>query len=225
MNKDTAVILLAGGCGSRMKSSTPKQFLSINNKPIARYSFDLFMSMDNISEIVVVCAPEFRHLFMQTNQDLVLTFALPGERRQDSVYNGLKALQTAAEYVCVHDAARPCITPSLIKRVMDEAHIHGAATVGMPIRFTVKESDGHHFVKNTPDRSQIWEIQTPQVIRCDWMHEGFEYILKHNLTVTDDVSVVELLKKQVKLVEGSYANIKITTPEDLLLTTQLINNG
>jgi 2-C-methyl-D-erythritol 4-phosphate cytidylyltransferase len=222
--KDIAVILLAGGIGSRMKSKTPKQFLSINNKPIAQYSFDIFITLPNISEIVVVCAPEFRHLFSLSNPKITLTFAMPGERRQDSVFNGLNAIQKNVDYVCVHDSARPCINKELVQRVIDEARTHGAATVGMPIKFTVKESDHNNFVNNTPDRSRIWEIQTPQVIRFDWLHEGFQHTLKHNITVTDDVSVVELLKKPVKLVEGSYANIKITTPEDLILSSHLINN-
>lgn len=222
MSKDVTVILLAGGVGSRMQSKVPKQYLSLKNKPVALHSFELFMSLPEVAEIVVVSAPEYRSLFQQINPEIMLTFAMPGERRQDSVYSGLCAMKSQPQYVCVHDSARPCISAPLVRRVIDAAREHGAATSGMPIKFTVKECNGHHFVTNTPDRSHIWEIQTPQVIRADWLREGFQYALKHNLTVTDDVSLVELVNKTVKLVEGSYANLKITTPDDLILSEYLI---
>jgi 2-C-methyl-D-erythritol 4-phosphate cytidylyltransferase len=212
-----SVILLCGGKGTRMKSDIPKQFLSLNKKPVACYSFDVFKSMPEVAEIVIVSDTLYRHHF-----PLDIPFALPGERRQDSVFNGLKALQKNSRMICVHDSARPFIDQALVRRVIQAAEEHGAATAAMPVKFTLKEHDGNCLVKNTPDRSKYWEIQTPQIIRSDRFVEGFEFVNKNHLTVTDDVSIVESLGYPVKLVEGCYANLKITTPEDLALAEFLV---
>ena len=214
MNAKISAILLAGGKGTRMQMPTPKQFLLLKEKPIALYSFQLLAAMPEIQEIVVVCEPEFRFIF-QAEASKTITFAAPGERRQDSVYNGLKAIQQAADTVCVHDAARPFITAPLVQRVLLAAQEHGAAAAGMPIKFTLKEHDGNAFVKSTPDRSLYWEIQTPQAIRTPLLIEGFRKADAQRLTFTDDVSLVESLQLPVKLVRGCHSNIKITTPEDL----------
>lgn len=210
------VILVAGGSGSRMKTAIPKQYLSFKGKPIARHSFDLFQEMQEVCEIVVVCAPEYRHLFTCENALIPVTYAQPGLRRQDSVYHGFQAMRTRPSLICVHDAARPFITHSIVRRTLAAAAKHGAATAAMPIRFTVKESNDEQLVKNTPDRSRIWEIQTPQVMRPHLLEEGFRVASENHLTVTDDVSLVELLHHPVKLVEGCYSNTKITTPDDLV---------
>lgn len=210
------VILVAGGSGSRMKLATPKQYLCFQGKPLARHSFDLFQTMPEMCEIVVVCAEEYRHLFSQDDSPVTVTYAQPGLRRQDSVYHGFQAICSNPSLVCIHDAARPFITDALVRRTLLAANEYGAATAAMPVRFTVKESDAGQLVKHTPERSKIWEIQTPQVIQPHLLKEGFHLATKNNLTVSDDVSLVELLQKPVKLVEGCYSNIKITTPEDLV---------
>ncbi len=209
-----SVILVAGGIGSRMQAPQPKQFLPLHGKPIVRYSLDLFLSMPEISEVILVCHPAYRHFFAN---DRVI-FALPGERRQDSVYNGLQEVKNS-DFVCIHDSARPNITIDNVREVIEAAKEHGAAALGMPIKFTIKESDADDFVVCTPDRSKIWEIQTPQVIRYDLLNEGFKL---EGLTVTDDVSLVEHLGRPVKLVKGSYSNLKITTKEDLAIAHQLL---
>lgn len=224
-SKNVSVILLAGGIGSRMQSQVPKQFLMLKNKPIALYSFELFLSLPEVSELVVVCAPQFRHLFTSNQSLIPISFALPGERRQDSVYNGLQAMTLSSSLTCIHDSARPFITEKLIRRVIDAAWDHDAAAPGMPVRFTVKECDGKQVVVSTPDRNNIWEIQTPQVIRTEILKKGFAHALENGLTVTDDVSLVEHLKLPVKLVEGSYNNCKITVPEDLALSEFLLKES
>jgi 2-C-methyl-D-erythritol 4-phosphate cytidylyltransferase len=217
--RNVGVILLAGGIGSRMQSSTPKQFLQLGEKPIAQYGLDIFLEMGEITQLVLVCAPEYRVLF--PNKDSRLTFALPGKRRQDSVYSGLQELDSSCSLVCVHDAARPFITSELVRRVINAASEHGAATAGMPIKFTVKECCSQQMISQTLERSRIWEIQTPQVMQRDLLQRGFSFAHSHNITVTDDVSLVELLQHSVKVVEGSYNNIKITTPEDLAISQHL----
>lgn len=221
MRQQTSVILLAGGIGTRMQSIAPKQFLNLNEKPIVCYSFELFLNMPEVDEIIVVCMPDFRNFFSTTSTKPIL-FALPGKRRQDSVYNGLK--ESTKEIICIHDAARPFIDRDLVLRVLEAGKKYGAATVGMPVKFTIKESDSQNFVINTPDRSKIWEIQTPQVLERQTIFKGFEYANSYGLTVTDDVSLAELIKKPVKLVEGSHTNLKITIPADLTIANHLLHS-
>lgn len=216
-----SVILLCGGQGTRMQSKLPKQFLKINEKMIALYSFDVFKQMPEVAEIVVVCEPDYQHYFSLNDLSIPLHFAPPGMRRQDSVYNGLQALRAKAPFTCVHDSARPFITPPIVRRVMHAAEEVGAASAGMPLKFTIKKHHGNHLVEETPDRSKYWEIQTPQIMRTDLLKKGFELIKQTNLEVTDDVSLVEALGLPVKLVAGCYTNFKITTPDDL----ELAKNG
>ncbi len=210
-----SVILLAGGRGSRMKSTLPKQYHELNGKPIAHYSLDTFLSMDDVHEVIVVCDPTYHNYFSR----YPVKFALPGERRQDSLYNGLQL--ASCPWVCSHDAARPFITSPMLERLFKAGKNVGAATLGMPMKWTVKRSthDGH--VDQTLERDLLWEAQTPQLISKDVLHKGFNHAIEHNLTVTDDVALAELVKHRVKLVEGAYHNLKITTPEDLSIAQQL----
>lgn len=219
----TSVILLAGGMGTRMLSPIPKQFLAIDQKPIALYSFEIFLAMPEIDEIIVVCAEDFRALFKNANtSSKPVAFALPGARRQDSVFNGFQIVSN--DLVCVHDSARPFIDIDLVSRVLESGYEHGAATAAIPVKFTIKESDPENFVRNTPDRNKLWEIQTPQVLRRDIMAKGFEYANQEDITVTDDVSLAELIGRPVKLVEGSHINLKVTVPSDLKIAYQLLQS-
>ena len=213
-----SVILLAGGHGSRMKSDLPKQYLQLGGKPIAHHSLEIFLSMSSVHEVIVVCEPTYRNYFSDFN----VKFALPGKRRQDSLYNGLQV--ATGQFICSHDAARPFITIDMIQRLFKAGQQTGAATVGMPMKCTIKLSDDNGHVSKTVNRELVWEGQTPQFISKGVLESGFKYALKHNLTVTDDVSLPELIKHPVKLVEGAYSNIKITTPEDLFVAQQLHKN-
>lgn len=216
-----SVILLAGGIGSRMKSSTPKQFLLLKNKPIAQYSLDVFLAMPETAEIIVVCEPNLRQHFSRNDK---LKWALPGPRRQDTAYNGLQKVSTDASYVCIHDACRPFIDTELVRRVFSASRACGAAAAAMPLRFTIKEADHSGTVVDTPDRTFFWEIQTPQMLEKRLLVEGFAKAHANKLTVTDDTSLAELLGAPVKLTEGSYSNIKITTPEDYIMAKMLVNS-
>ena len=204
-----SVILLAGGVGSRMKSSTPKQFLLLNGKPVALHSFDLFASFEMISEIIVVCDPLYRSLFPSNTN-----FALPGARRQDSLFNGMQKISTQCDLVCVHDAARPLLEHSDLQKLLAEAAKHRAAALAVPMKCTIKQADEQGFVTTTLDRTTLWEMQTPQVATPALLMEGFKIAQEKNLTVTDEAMLVELTGHPFKLVTGSHSNIKITTPED-----------
>src|ERR1700733_2823501 len=157
--KKMSVILLAGGQGTRFGAAKPKQFLELCAKPIALYSYELFCKREDIREIIIVCAPHFRILFNQKSSHIEVKFALPGERRQDSVFQGLQNVDVLSDFVCVHDSARPLITHSLIDRLFSTARENGAAAPGVPIKFTIKECNQDLFVTHTPDRSLLWEIQ------------------------------------------------------------------
>lgn len=227
MNMETnipfSVIFLAGGIGMRMRSAIPKQYLSIRQKPLALYSFEILASLPEIQHFIVVCEPQYDSLFLSCDKakELQLQFARPGLRRQDSVYNGMKILKNDC-LVCIHDSARPMIDSEIVRQAVQTAHNWGASAVGVKVRSTIKVCDGAQVVIDTPNRDSLWEIQTPQVIRLELLEEGFNHANKYRLTVTDDVSLIELLGKPVKIVEGSYANIKVTNPEDLMFIEKLI---
>lgn len=218
-SKDVAVILLAGGTGSRFGGDTPKQFLPLGGRPLITHSFEQLSKLQDLAELVVVCDPQYRCHFPEGTR-----FALPGERRQDSVYHGLLALKSDADYVCIHDGARPFVSDEMIGNVLDAARAHGAAAAGMPVKYTVKQHGGDHFVVDTPDRSRLWEIQTPQIMRRDWLQEGFQMAIGRGITATDDTSLIELAGHPVKLVEGSYSNIKVTTREDMAFASHVLSN-
>lgn len=212
-----SLILLAGGKGERMNRSLPKQFLPLQEKAIALHSLEVFAQCPEVNEIIVVSKPEYRHYFA----DYSVQFAHPGSRRQDSLLNGLQKVASNSQWICIHDAARPFITPHMVSTLIIEGKKTGAATLGMPIKATIKEVTEENLVHRTLDRSQIWEIQTPQFIKKEILEKGFEEAHRRNLTITDDVSLAEIIGAPVKLVTGSYQNIKITTPEDLCFATNI----
>jgi len=217
----TSVILLAGGRGVRMGKRLPKQFLPLQNRAIALHSLDVLLQLSEAIEIIVVCAPEFQHFF----SGKPVRFAPPGDLRQDSVYNGLQIADPSSDWICTHDAARPFITTALVKTLFEEGKKVEAASLAMPVKNTLKAINSLQEVERTLDRSRIWEIQTPQILTKSVMFAGFKYIHTHRLTVTDDVSLAELIGQSVKLIEGSYQNIKITTPEDLSFAEWLIQKN
>jgi 2-C-methyl-D-erythritol 4-phosphate cytidylyltransferase len=222
MNK-TSLILLAGGTGSRMKSSTPKQFLNLQGKQIWQFSFAIFQACKKVTEIVIVCDPCYRDLLQPHTATMPIKYALPGSRRQDSVYNGFQKINSEADIVCIHDAARPFVTATMVHQVIETAERMGAAAAAMPLKCTIKEANETELVVSTPDRSKLWEIQTPQAIRYELLEKGFLEANRLQKTVTDDVSLVELINEPVQLVPGCYKNIKITTPEDLLFAELIAN--
>jgi len=214
------VILLAGGVGKRMNADRPKQFLELMGKPVLEHSVELFLTLPGVKHIVLVLDEAYRDTFRGRDERIV--FAPPGEERQDSVWNGLQAMPEGVSVVCIHDSARPLVTQGTVLQCIRDANTHGAAVVGVPMKATVKESEDGQFVLRTIERSRLWEIQTPQVIQPALLKEGFALVREKSLAVTDDVSLVELLGKPVKLTMGEYENLKITTPEDMVIAEQFM---
>lgn len=219
-----SVILLAGGKGTRMGASMPKQYLPLMGKPIALHSFQTFALMGEVLEIVVVCDPSYRDIFEEAAKDVAVPvkFAIPGKERQDSVRSGLNEIASSAKLVCVHDSARPLVLAEDIRKVLKDAAIHGAAVLGVPVKATIKEAALDGFVTKTLDRKYLWEMQTPQVIEPELLRRGFELVEREQLEVTDDVSIVEHLKHLVFITQGSYTNLKVTTPDDLLVAERIL---
>ncbi|XP_021746462.1 2-C-methyl-D-erythritol 4-phosphate cytidylyltransferase, chloroplastic-like [Chenopodium quinoa] len=223
--RSVSVILLAGGKGKRMGSDMPKQYLPLLGQPIALYSLYTFSQMVEVKEIVVVCDSSYKDIFEDTKDKIHvdLRFTEPGKERQDSVYSGLQAIDSDAELVCIHDSARPLVYSQDVEKVLKDGWLHGAAVLGVPVKATIKEASNKSFVVKTLDRKALWEMQTPQVIKPALLKEGFDLVNRKGLEVTDDVSIVEHLGHPVFITEGSYTNIKITTPNDLLLAERILN--
>ncbi|XP_011087605.1 2-C-methyl-D-erythritol 4-phosphate cytidylyltransferase, chloroplastic isoform X3 [Sesamum indicum] len=208
-------------------ASMPKQYLPLLGQPIALYSFYTFSKMPEVKEIVVVCDPSYQDIFEDAKENIHIDmkFALPGKERQDSVYSGLEAIDSDSELVCIHDSARPLVLAGDVAKVLKDGQRVGAAVLGVPAKATIKEANSDSFVVKTLDRKTLWEMQTPQVIRPDLLKKGFELVNREGLEVTDDVSIVEHLRHPVYITEGSYTNIKVTTPDDLLLAERILNTA
>nr|QKY15296.1 4-diphosphocytidyl-2c-methyl-d-erythritol synthase (LD85) [Polytomella parva] len=225
--ESVSVVLLAGGVGKRMGANIPKQYLDLRGHPIATYSLRTFSSMPEVGEIVIVCEPSWRDVFLTAlksiPRSLPIQWALPGAERQDSVFNGLSMVRESAAMVAIHDSARPLITIQDTRRCLLDAAQHGAAVLGVQVKPTIKEVESSNkIVRRTLQRSSLWEVQTPQCIRPSLLKEGFRIVKEKGLEVTDDVSIIEAMGLPVKLTPGVYTNIKVTTPEDMFVADKFL---
>lgn len=213
-------VVLAGGSGSRMGSATPKQYLMLNGHPLIYYALRQFEE-SAVDEIVLVTAAgqeEYcrREIVERYGFRKVCAIVPGGSERYLSVYEGLRAL-TRSDYVLIHDGARPCIDQAMLARIMQAAAAEGACVAAMPVKDTIKISDEQCYAVQTPDRRRLWQIQTPQAFDYAVIRQAYEKVLTmKDCAVTDDAQVLELAAgKKSRLIEGSYRNIKVTTPEDL----------
>lgn len=225
--KCTAIVLAAGQ-GKRMNSKVQKQFLLLKGKPLLYYSLACFQKSREIDDIIIVtgkesiefCKKEIVELYGFTK---VRTVTAGGKERYDSVYAGLCACEDT-DYVFIHDGARPFVTEDMIQRVKTAAVEYQACTVGMPSKDTIKIADKNNMVSETPERSRVWMIQTPQAFGYDLLKKAHDRARLGDMSgVTDDAMVVETYTdRKIKLVEGSYENIKITTPEDIFIAEKFL---
>lgn len=201
-----------------------KLLAKINSKPVIAHSLYGLSSHPLVKEIIVVVNPlncrSVKETIKQYRIKKIMAIVLGGKRRQDSVVCGLSALSPKAKIVLIHDGARPFVDQAGITKLINEAASHGAAIFGVPVKATIKEGtgvSGHQGirVKRTIERDNLWEIQTPQAFKKDLIVRAYRRFSK--LNVTDDAMLVEKMGIKVNLVLGSYNNIKITTPEDLVI--------
>ncbi len=225
--KKFAAIVLSAGSGKRMKADVPKQYIPINGKPIIYYSLKAFEESD-VSEIVLVTGESDisyckKEIVQKYGFKKVKAVVPGGKERYHSVSEGLKALQNV-DYVLIHDGARPLVSKEIIKRSMQMVVTEDACVAAMPVKDTIKECDEYKYATHTPERSRLWMVQTPQTFSYPLIKKAYEKIISMQNEgekipqITDDAMVVEyIMKKKVKLIEGSYENLKVTTPEDLAI--------
>ena len=222
-----SAIILAGGKGKRMGASVSKQFIELKGKPIIYYTIKKFEENKNIDNIVVVLPPYevsyFKEEILKKYSLKIDKIVLGGTERQDSVYNALKSIaDTETDIVLIHDGARPFISNRIINDGIKYANEYGAAAPGVMPKDTIKVKNENNFSINTPDRSSLVAIQTPQVFKYKEILKCHEKVKVNKEVVTDDTMVAEKYGYKVYLYEGEYTNIKVTTPEDLILGEMLI---
>ena len=232
-------ILLAAGSGSRMRSEVKKQFICINNRPLMSYSLEVFEHSEVIDSVILVTSGEdidyCREKIVEAYGFTKVKAYVPGGReRYHSVMAGLDAIASlgGADYVFIHDAARPCIDEEMLVRLYDEVRVSEACVAAVKSKDTVKIANNSDYVVSTPNRNLTWIVQTPQVFSYALIKEAYQTLLREEdnllnrgIKITDDAMVVETFSDHpVKLTEGSYYNVKITTPEDLVFASEYAKN-
>ena len=222
-----AAVLPAGGLGKRMGGTIPKQLMQLGGKPVYQYCLETFINMDEIAEVVIAVPADWKDYFEKEIDAWIsvsvhsekfrtkLKIVVGGKERWQSVQNGVNALTSDAEYVLVHDVARPFVSPKIIRDVCETLVGKGSCLVAKPAIDTIKiASDGR--VESTIDRNKVWLAQTPQAARIDLLKSLYARIEKEplNFTPTDEASILEFFGEPVYIVKGESANDKLTTPED-----------
>lgn len=226
MSKFGAIVLSAGK-GSRMKSDIPKQYMELAGKPVIYYSLKAFEDA-GFSSVVLVCGKDDieycqKEIVEKYKLKNVNAIVPGGKERYHSVFQGLKALGET-DYVFIHDGARPLLTQEIIERLKDAVLKEDAAVAGMPVKDTIKIVDEEGYVKDTPERQYVWQVQTPQCFSYSLIYKAYRDIIQDEEEgwtipkITDDAMVLEYATDhEVKMIEADYRNIKITTPEDLAI--------
>jgi len=212
----SALIVAAG---SSTRAGVDKLLAKIAGRPVIQHAVAAFENADCVNEIIVVCRdPEsIRDLIGLAHVTKVRAIVRGGDRRQDSVQSGLKQLTENSEFVAVHDAARPLITPREIERVFAAAREHGAAVLATPMTDTLKFADANQFVSSSINRQNIFTMQTPQIFRRELLFEAYERVNKNSVTITDEVSAIEYSGGKVVIVPAQDHNLKITYGSDLAI--------
>ena len=220
------VVIVAAGTGSRMNMGINKQFIKLEGKEIIAYTIEKFYNNSNIEDIVVVVKEDESEFFKKEILDKYnfknVKIAYGGKERQDSVYNGLKLLDEKCDVVLIHDGARPFVSDKIIDKSIEEAKEHKAIVVGVPVKDTIKVIDNDKNIVDTPNRSVLWAVQTPQTFDYNILIDAYKEAFKNKFYGTDDAMLVERIGYKVKMLEGSYNNIKITTQEDLNIGSQIL---
>lgn len=221
------MVIPAAGSGSRLKSDIPKPYIEIGGRAIIEYTIDKFLAVEGISHVVIATSATYLNRAEQILEQIVpdhikSDVVKGGKERQDSIYNALKTIKSA-QLVAIHDAVRPFITPSQIKYCCISASKEGGAIIAVPAKDTIKQVDDEQSIQHTPDRSRLWQAQTPQIFQREIIEKAYEQAAEDRFMGTDDASLVERIGVTVKVVEGGRENFKITYPLDLQVAKILLN--
>lgn len=225
MSKNCALIV-AGGKGKRMGKDINKLFLTLKGKPILAYTLDIFQKCDLIDRIILVAAEDEipyckNEVILKYGIKKVKKVVAGGKERQESVQNGLCHIDED-EIVLIHDGARPFLNTQIIEQGIKYTKMFGACACGVEPKDTIKIKSVDGFSKSTPDRSSLFCVQTPQCFKAEIIKKAHEKVSKDKIAVTDDTMAAEYAGYKVYLFEGSYENIKLTTPEDLLIGEKIL---
>jgi 2-C-methyl-D-erythritol 4-phosphate cytidylyltransferase len=217
----TAIIVAAG---SSKRAGFDKLVAKIAGRSVIQHTLAAFEKATSVNDVLVVSRETvaMRHFIVKTNLRKVRRVVRGGTRRQDSVQAGLNALDEEVEFVAVHDAARPLITPREIERVFSAARKHGAAALAAPITDTLKLADGNHVVSGSINRENIFSMQTPQIFRRELLSQAYDQVKLDSVTVTDEVSAIEHAGGKIVIVPTEDHNFKITYASDLLLAEAIL---
>ena len=219
-------IIVAAGKSERMGAGTDKAFLNLGPKPVLAWSLLAFERCTDVDQVVVVVRKDqivaTKALARMFGISKIRAVVAGGAKRQDSVANGLKEIDSDTRIVVVHDGARPCVKPETIAETVKVAKRMGAAVVGCHIWDTVKFVEKGNTVTRTEDRSKLWAVQTPQAFSASLIRRAYAEVAKRKAEVTDDAAAVELLGEPVKIVETDVPNLKITTVEDLRVAAAVV---
>ena len=223
-----SVIIPAAGLGTRM-GGIKKPYMELAGKPILAHTLCAFQRCSLVDSIIIVTAKGDES---RCAQDVVTAYGIDkplsvvtgGITRQESVYNALIELSSNTDIVVIHDAVRPLLTEDMIIQSINGAKHYGSAIVAVPVKDTIKESDDDRFVAKTLDRRKLWAIQTPQTFKYDLILKAHLYARENNIQATDDAFLVEQMGQKVKLIMGSYENIKITTPDDFAVAKAILES-
>lgn len=231
MKEHCTAIVLAAGRGRRMGTKTAKQYLELQGKPVLAYALEVFEQSSVIDDILLITSEDHidyckKEICEKYGIKKVSAVAPGGKERYESVWKALCILKERGQsgYVMIHDGARPFLTEDILERVYRQVQTYKACVVGMPVKDTIKLIDKAGQITESPDRSFVWQAQTPQAFAIPLIIEAFEKQMKEDCShITDDAMVVERqMGVPVYMVEGSYRNIKITTPEDLMIAQALL---
>jgi len=220
----TGVVIVAAGSGKRMGGQRNKLWLPLAGEPILAHTVRLFATHQDVDQIVlVVSEQDYADVREWLQKEAIeLTVVLGGAERQDSVRNGLGALSENCTYVLVHDAARPFVTREQISDMIKQVKLDQATIMAVPVKDTIKVVGSTGIVEATPARESLWAVQTPQAFRMSLLREAHEAAQRAGKVGTDDAMLVEWLGHSVTVVQGSYENIKITTPDDLWFGEEIL---
>ena len=220
-------VVPAGGTGKRMGAGTPKQFLMLDGVPMMLHALRALERAPSVTEVVLVVPKEERERALNEVVERyglkkVLKVVPGGATRQESVQHGLNEVDEDVEIVVVHDAVRPFVTEDLIEQSIEAARKQGGAIVAVPMKDTPKQAGPDRLIQRTLDRTDLWLAQTPQTFRRALVAEAYRTAAIAHVHATDDAALVERLGHKVAIVEGSWENIKITAPEDMILAEAIL---